>query len=153
MNRVASVAESADPTLLPPRAKPYILQDVLEKMVHGCRDQMILDFGDSYLRFTVDIDTDTLTSEFQSHPFRSRKGYESVQSAKAWKKHVGRTCGWTWLAINQQGYADSVMIGFDGIEPQVLLLAIASSLEVYVIVPAAKPIVADASKNGKRKRE
>ncbi len=40
--------------------------------------------------------------------------------------------------MNQQGYMDSVMLSFDGIEPQILLQAIASSIVVFVIKPARK---------------
>jgi hypothetical protein len=133
MNDLARHPQDADPLLLPPRETPYVLEDVLERMVEGCRDELILNLGDSFLQFGVDIDTDTITSQFQPRPFRARKGYRSIQSARPWNKYVGKECGWTWLAWNQQGYLDSVLLSFDGIEPNVLLQTIASSIDVFVI--------------------
>jgi hypothetical protein len=50
-----------------------------------------------------------------------------------WKKLLGKEIGWTWVAINQQGYCDSIMLSFDGIIPTVLLHVIASSIEVFSI--------------------
>jgi hypothetical protein len=51
----------------------------------------------------------------------------------SWKELLGKECGWTWVAINQQGYCDGVMLSFDGIVPTVLLHVIASSIEVFSI--------------------
>ena len=150
MNLLARLPDSRDPLLLPPREKPYVLSDVLEKRVYGCRDELILNLGDCSLRFKVDIDTDTITSQFQPSSFRAKKGYASIQAAELWKKFVGKECGWTWFAWNQQGYLDSVLISFDGIEPNVLLQTMASSIDVFVISPADKAIPARKDRNGKR---
>jgi len=54
-------------------------------------------------------------------------------AAGAWKKLLGKECGWTWMAFNQQGYCDSAMLSFDGIVPTVLLHVIASSIELFTI--------------------
>src|SRR5262249_54466270 len=143
---------------LPPRATPYILHDVLEKMVHGCRDELILNLGECFLRFVVDIDSDTITSQFQPSRFRATKGYASIRAAKPWKQYVGKECGWTWFGWNQQGYLDTVLISFNGIEPSILLQTIASSIEVYTISLAEKTSASKtgsggtAKTNGKRSR-
>ncbi len=50
-----------------------------------------------------------------------------------WKRLIGKECGWTWMALNQQGYCDSAMLSFEGIVPTVLLHAIASSIELFTI--------------------
>src|SRR6266581_2655808 len=141
MNLLARHPASRDPLLLPPRETPYVLSDVLEKRVYGCRDELILNLGDCSLRFKVDSDTDTITSQFQPSSFRAKKGYASIQAAKLWKKFVGKECGWTWFAWNQQGYLDSVLISFDGIEPNVLLNTIGSSIEVFMISLVEKALV------------
>jgi hypothetical protein len=154
MNLLAHRPENADPLLLPPRETPYILRDVLQKVVHGCRDQLVLDLGECCLRFGVDVDTDTITGEFQSTPFRARKGFASVRADAAWKEHVGKECGWTWFGWNQQGYRDSVLISFNGIEPNVLLQTMASSIEIYVISRVEQTCGGTRSKtktNGKRR--
>ncbi len=41
------------------------------------------------------------------------------------------------LIMNQQGYIDGLLIGFDGIEPQVLLNVVASSIKVSQITRAS----------------
>jgi hypothetical protein len=150
MNLLARHPEMADPMLLPPRDTPYVLNDVLEKMVYGSRAELILNLGECFVRFGVDIDTDTVTSQFQPFPFRTRKGYASVQSAKPWRKYVGNECGWTWFAVNQQGYMDSVLLSFEGIEPNILLQTIASSIEVFAISPVEHASNSGADRNGKR---
>jgi hypothetical protein len=151
MNLLARRPENADLLLLPPREAPYILNDVLEKRVHGCRDELILNLRECYFRFGVDIDTDTIVSEFQPSPFRGKKGYACVRSAGPWDKCVGKECGWTWFGWNQQGYLDTVLLSFDGIVPNVLLQTIASSVEVFVISPAEKATAPAPRREGKPK--
>lgn len=151
LDLLARHPQNGDPLLFPPRDVPYVLHDVVEKTMYGCRDELILNLGDCFLRFGVDNDTDTITSQFQPSPFRAKRGYRSIQSAKPWKKYVGKECGWTWFAWNQQGYLDSVLLSFDGIEPNVLLQTIASSIDVFV-VSLVKPTSASSSiENGKHK--
>jgi hypothetical protein len=57
----------------------------------------------------------------------------SALAATLWKTLLGKECSWTWVARNQQGYCDSVMLSFDGVVPTVLLHVIASSIEVLSI--------------------
>ena len=149
MNLLAHHPQNEDPLLLPSRDAPYVLHDVLEKMVYGCREELILDLGDCFLRFGVDDNTDTIASRFQPSPFRAKKGYRSIQSDKPWKKYVGKECGWTWLAWNQQGYLDSVLLGFEGIEPNVLLQTIASSIDVFTVSLVKPKDASGSSKSGK----
>jgi hypothetical protein len=141
----------ADPLLLLPREAPYILADVLEKWVHGCRDEIVLSLGDSFIRFVVDNETDTIMSEFKPSPFRGKKRYVSIRSATPWKAHVGKECGWTWFGWNQQGYLDTVLISFDGIVPSILLQTIASSIKVFTISPAENAVALPTSRGGKQK--
>ena len=155
MTLLAHHPQHADPLLLPPRETPYLLHDVLEKRVYGCRDELILNLGECFLRFGVDIDTDTITSRFQPSSFRATKGYASIQGSKPWKRYVGRDCGWTWFGWNQQGYLDTVLLSFNGIKPSVLLQTIGSAIEVFTITPVEKAGVSASSgrkprSNGKR---
>jgi hypothetical protein len=149
MNVLGQAIDRANPLLLPERDKPYVLKNVFEKIADGCRDEVVLDFGDSCLRIGVDINTDTLVLRFRSMPFRPTKRWVSLRSAEPWKKCDGKECGWTWLAVNQQGYLDTVLISFDGIVPTVMLQAIASSVEVFTITPAKTVAVAKTGGNGR----
>jgi hypothetical protein len=152
MNLPARHPANVDPLLLPPRETPYLLDDVLEKVALGCRDELILDLGECYLRFGVEIDTDTITGQFHPSPFRAKKGYASLRTAKPWDKYVGQECGWTWFGWNQQGYLDTVLISFNGIEPSVLLQTIGSSVEIYTVSPAEKRIRRGRPTPKRRKR-
>jgi hypothetical protein len=152
MNLIARHLDSADPLLLQPRETPYILKEVFEKLDCGCRDQIILDLGDCFLQFRVDANTDTLSAEFHATRFRVAKGFASVGEADPWNNYIGKECGWTWLAQNQQGYLDTMLIGFDGIEPNVLLQAIASSVEAFTVSRVRKPTAAKA-RNSQRKAQ
>lgn len=151
MNLLGRHPQNDDPLLLPPRDAPYVLHDVLEKVVYGCRDELILDLGDCFLRFGAEDDTDTIGCRFQPSPFRAKRGYRSIQSAKPWKKYVGKECGWTWLAWNQQGYLDSVLLSFEGIEPNVLLQTIASSIDVFTVSLVKSKNATGLGKGGKHK--
>jgi hypothetical protein len=151
MNPQPRKTDNTDPLLLPPREEPYILTDVLEKQVHGCRDELILNMRDSFLRFVVDNETDTMMSLFQPSPFRATKDFTSIQGAAPWKQYIGKECGWTWIGWNQQGYVDMMLISFDGIEPNVLLQTIASSIKVFTIAPVEDTSASSRSRESKTK--
>lgn len=150
-----------DPLLLPDRDEPYCLHDVYEKIDLCCRDEVVLDLGDSCLRFRVNPDTDEIVSRFQHKPFVARNGFERIGSSSLWSRFLNKTCGWTWLAVNQQGYWDTVLISFDGIVPNVLLNAMASSLYIFDIGPMEKqafddsdaPVKTTGKKTQKKKRK
>ena len=151
MNVLDESLVTTDPMLLPSRDEPYVLKGVFEKTVHGCRDAVVLDLGDCCLRIGVNIDYDTLLFRFQSRPFRPSKRWASLRDASPWKECTGKECGWTWLAVNQQGYLDTALISFDGIEPSIMLQAIASSIEVFTIAPAKTEAVVKAGRNGRHR--
>lgn len=151
MNSQSRKTNSTDSLLLPPREEPYILTDVLEKQVQGCRDELVLNLRDSFLRFVVDNETDTMMSEFQPSPFRVTKDYASIQPTRPWRQYVGKECGWTWFGWNQQGYLDMVLISFDGIEPSILLQTIASSIKVFTIAPVEETPPSAKSRESKTK--
>jgi hypothetical protein len=133
MNMPLTPYVSEDPLLLTHRAEGYVLKDVWEKWIDGCRDEVALDFGNSCLLMKASIDDDMTDAEFRKRAFRTKKGYVSVRSENPWKEFVGKTCGWTWSATNQQGYRDTTLISFEGIEPNVLLQTMASSIDVYAV--------------------
>jgi Family of unknown function (DUF6334) len=135
-----------DPLLIPDRDEPYRLHDVFEKLVDGCRDEIVLDFGDSFLRFRVDVDTDAIIGRFYVQPFEVSRGYQRVGAAVPWGKHLNKAIGWTWSAINQQGYWDTVLISFDTVVPNILLNVMASSLYVFTIGPMEKIVARKAAK-------
>ena len=61
----------------------------------------------------------------------------ALDSSREWKhidtlkEYVGYELGWCWIARNYLGYADTLMLSFAGIEPEVALVGMASSLHIY----------------------
>ena len=150
---IAAVRQDSriDPLLIPDRDEPYLLQDVYEKVVHGCRGEIVLDFGDSFLRFTVDQDTDSIAGQFHQRALGAKRGYRSIASVAPWRKYLKKECGWTWLAINQQGYWDTVLISFDAVVPNILLNVMASSIFVCAIGAMDEISVGKAANPRKKK--
>ena len=149
LNRLVN---TLDPLLLPVRDEHYRLHDVFEKVVDGCRDEIVLDFGDSCLRFSVDADTDSIMGRFQGTKFSAKRGYQSIISSALWRPYLEEECGWTWLAINQQGYWDTILISFDAVVPNILLNVMASSVYVFAIGPMEKLVAGKTAKSKSNKK-
>jgi hypothetical protein len=122
-----------DPMLLPPREASYLLRATYELVDDGFREELIFDWGDSYLVVRVDGDTDTLHAEFQAQPFTATEAYSNASACPPWDRFVGKECDWTWVALNKQGYCDLFVFSFDAVLPQVLLHALTSSIEIFTI--------------------
>lgn len=134
MTAVPKLPRARSPALLPDRESPYVLRDVYERITEGCRAELILQWDDGYLLFRADIDMDSLEAEYQEGGLASGRKYRSLRSTSPWSEYIGKECGWTWLAINQQGYCDSALLSFDGIVPCVLLNVMASSINVFSVL-------------------
>lgn len=122
------------PALLPDREEPYVLRDVYERIIEGCRGELVLQWNDGCLFFRADTETDSLEAEFHEGAFTPAGNYRSLRSRSPWKDCLGKSCGWTWLAIDQEGYWDGALLSFDGIVPNVLLNVTASSIGVFSVV-------------------
>jgi hypothetical protein len=70
------------PALLPPREKPYLLQDVYELVKDNCRSELVLDLSGSYLQFRADEDNDSIYFDFQSREFDPSRDHCSLSSDK-----------------------------------------------------------------------
>lgn len=133
MNLKAGHLQQFDVELLPEREADYVVKDVFEREVYGTRAELIFDFGDCHLKFGVDVDTDQIVPEFKAVGFRKRKTHRSLRLAKPWRQALGRRIGWTWLAMNQQGYCDTAMVSIDDIVPSIMLHVIGSSVQIFEI--------------------
>jgi hypothetical protein len=122
------------PALLPDREQPYELQDVYERVMEGCRAELVLQWDGGYLLFRADSDSDSLEAAFHEGGLAPSREYRSLRSVPPWSDCIGKSCGWTWLAIDQQGCWDSALLSFDGIIPSVLLNVTASSIHVFSIL-------------------
>jgi hypothetical protein len=125
-----------NPVLVPDRDAQYRLRGVYESIVDGCRDELVLAFDGASLTFRADPDTDTLESRFAGTEFRPSPDHRPL-SGSAFDRAAGTELGWSWLALNQQGYCDSALLSFGGITPNILVHVIGSSIRVFGIdVPA-----------------
>jgi hypothetical protein len=79
---------------------------------------------------SVNVDTDEVI--VRAYPDAS-----ALDSSLEWKtidalkEYVGYELGWCWIARNYLGYADTFTLSFAGIEPEVTLVGMASSLYIY----------------------
>jgi hypothetical protein len=113
------------------------LEEVWQRVEDGCRELVALRFPTGVLTFTVDPDADTVEVRYQDAETLDLGGLVRVSALSPWSSVIGRPFGWGWVAINQQGYQDGVLLSFGGLEPSVLLVAAASSLRVYAVNEAA----------------
>lgn len=134
MTNGPKLPRARSPALLPDREEPYVLRDVHERMIEGCRGELVLQWDNGFLLFRADSDTDSLEVEYQEGAFASSGKYRSLRSSSPWSEYIGKSCGWTWLAVDQEGYWDSALLSFDDIIPNVLLNVTASSIGVFSIV-------------------
>lgn len=134
MAPVPKIPRARSPALLPDREEPYVLQDVFERTVEGCRGELVLQWDSGYLLFHAESDTDSLETDHHEGVFASADEYRSLRSRAPWREHIGKCCGWTWLAVDQEGYWDGALLSFDGINPCVLLNVTASSINVFSVV-------------------
>ncbi len=127
-----SIATSLNPMLVPERDAPYRLNGVFEVLVDGCRDELVLAFEHATLAFRPDPDTDALEVRFSDADFQPSADHHAL-TGSALDRFAGVELGWSWLAVNQQGYCDSAMLSFDGITPNVLIHVIGSSVMIFGI--------------------
>lgn len=129
--------------------EPEVLRAVCEKVVDESREALLLQFSHKNLFIAANAEDDTIGVCWEQASSADGSGYARIDSKGPWPALIGRTFGWGWITVNQQGYCDGVLLSFDGIRPTLLLSVIASSLCVSRIIDedqGAKP--ASAEKNG-----
>ena len=93
-------------------------------------DELALHLEQGVVHVSVNIDTDEVI--VRAHPDES-----ALDSSLEWKpidalkEYVGYELGWCWIARNYLGYADTFTLSFAGIEPEVALVGMGSSLYIY----------------------
>jgi hypothetical protein len=109
------------------------LEFVRRSETDGLRDRIILAFRSKNLILQAVEDDDTVEFWTSVSFDADATNGQNVSHLHPWKELIGREFGWSWVAINQQGYLDGVLLSFAGIEPRVFVTAVASSLKVSVI--------------------
>jgi hypothetical protein len=53
-----------------------------------------------------------------------------VSASDIWREYLGRDLTWGWLAINEKGHIDSILLSFGNVIPDICVSVAASSLKV-----------------------
>jgi hypothetical protein len=114
------------------RIDGQILQAVWRVIDAGCLARVVLHFDQNFLIIEARTDDDTVEFWAEERSSFSNVGIDASQS-NLWSRFIGKSFGWGWVTINQQGYCDGVLLSFGGITPQVILNVVASSINESTI--------------------
>jgi hypothetical protein len=92
--------------------------------------KVILDFG-SIALFVIAEEDDSIDFRIAATTDYEKTIGIDASSEEPWRQIIGKTFGWGWIAINQQGYSDGVLLSFkEVIFPEIVLTVVASALKV-----------------------
>lgn len=119
--------------------------ELAAKYLHGVwylrRDddliEVVLDFGSVALIVGAVSDDDTIDFKCANLSDLTQAGREQASEIDGWQEFVGMPFGWGWIALNQQGYCDGLLLSFGGIQPNVLLHVVASEIKLLRFVANA----------------
>ena len=108
-----------------------LLQAVRYKTIHGSLTAGILGFGSRALPrwWPTKMMTRSDISIAELGPDASDLIIDASRT-EPWAGLLAKPFFWGWIALNQQGYLDGILIIFDGVIPQVLRTVAASSNKV-----------------------
>jgi hypothetical protein len=131
-------------------AEAEVLREVYEREENKCRDELVLVFTRKILVIQANAEDDTISVRAKSIATFKRDDSLRKSASGIWQPLIGRAFGWGWITVNQQGYCDGALLGFDGISPSISLEVVASSIEINGIVPQAdlQPFGVEISENG-----
>lgn len=115
------------------------LESVWQQYEDNCLDLLVLDFGVRSLVIAANAEDDTITFRTSNSENIDRKRCTDISQIDPWVGLIGKEFGWGWININQQENCDGVLLGFDGIYPQVSLNVVASSILVAKVIPCPMP--------------
>lgn len=110
------------------------LEAVWQVYEEGCLDRIILRFGHVSVLIVADENDDSINVTLAGAADLQDGRLIDESRLTPWDSIVGKPFGWGWLTMNQQGYCDGVLLSFDGIEPQIMLNVIASSIHIGKII-------------------
>lgn len=125
------VAGALDPIL-------SVFREVSQQPLRSVRleedqNRVILDFERGELVVQGDPDDDSIEVRFVNQGETESTQAVLVGHLDPWASFIGKPFGWGWITVNQQGYCDGLLLSFDGIDPQLLLIVAASALVVSTV--------------------
>ncbi len=115
------------------------LRAVWRVYTDDCLDKIILEFDQVSLVAKAQQDDDTIVFHLLNNNERDLLGCVDASHSAPWSDFIGKRFGWGWVIINQQDALDGILLSFDGITPQLMLIVMASSIyESIVHQPSEK---------------
>jgi len=109
------------------------LKAVWRVYTERCLDKIILEFDQALLVIEAEPYDDTIVFHLVSKDDRETHDWIGASQSEPWSDFIGKTFGWGWIIINQQDALDGILLSFDGITPQVMLIVMASSIYESII--------------------
>jgi hypothetical protein len=100
----------------------------LDEVGRSRYQELVIVLEQGVLHLSVNTDTDEVIV---------RTDADAASLAGFWvdvdvlKEYLGYELGWCWVARSYLGYADTLMVSFSGIEPEIAVCAVASRLWIY----------------------
>ncbi len=115
------------------------LRSVWRIYVEECLDKIVLGFDQDSLVVKAEPEDDTIVFHLISNNDRNTYGWIDASHSELWSGFIGKKFGWGWIIINQQDALDGILLSFDGITPQLMLIVMASSIyESIIYQPSEK---------------
>jgi hypothetical protein len=99
----------------------------------GSLDRVLLDFGAMLVLIKANEGDDTIDFEIAETVDLHNTQVVNVGHQEPWQNFIGRSFGWGWAIVNQQGYCDGLLLSFNGLFPRLILNVAASSIKVGLI--------------------
>jgi hypothetical protein len=96
-------------------------------------DEVAVSLQETSLLVSVNLDTDEIILQQSKDVGSLVEVPSTLTTLEPLNEYVGRELGWRWVGRNYLGYADTFVLSFSGIEPEIALCGTASSLWVYKI--------------------
>ena len=113
-------------------------QEIDGRLLRGVRhieDQgnlarVVLDFGAVVLIVDAVAHDDSIDFKSEKVTDPGATSTNITTQSDFWQEFIDQSFGWGWVTINQQGYCDGLLLSFGGIDAQVLMNVIASSIKL-----------------------
>lgn len=98
-----------------------------------CYENVILILDQFYLIISINNDTDEIVLSIIDENKMQNCDILEHEPLEILHEFYGNELGWCWIGRNYVGYADTFMLSFSGIVPQIMMHGMASMLDIYKI--------------------
>lgn len=108
---------------------------VIDSEGMSCYSRIVLELDNSFIDILVNDVSEIIV---KINPILPPKNTEKLVDVSELSNLIGNNLSWAWIGTNYLGYLDSLMFSFSGINPTIMLVACASTLNIFDIVPRIK---------------